>query len=72
MSLPKYSFDTHALVWYFKNSETLSKEARLILDDAFLGNSVAFVSSIVLFEAFHISLKEKDFVFSEFIGFSRS
>ena len=69
MNLPKYSFDTHTLIWYFKDSKTLSKEAKLILDDAFLGNSVAFVSSMVLLEAFHISLKDKHFLFPEFIEF---
>lgn len=69
MKLPRHSFDTHALVWYFKGTKTLSKEARAILDETFLGNSVAFVSSMVLLEAFHISLKEKDFLFSEFIKF---
>jgi PIN domain nuclease of toxin-antitoxin system len=69
MNLSKHSFDTHALVWYFKGSKTLSKEAKLILDKAFLGDSVAFVSSMVLLEAFHIGLKEKDFVFSDFVKF---
>ncbi len=69
INLPKYSFDTHTLVWYFENSDTLSKEAKSILDDAFLGNCLAFVSSMVLLEAFHISLKDKDFLFPEFVDF---
>jgi PIN domain nuclease of toxin-antitoxin system len=69
MNLPKHSFDTHALVWYFKGSKTLSPKARSILNEAFLANSVPFISTMVLLEAFHISLKERDFIFAEFIKF---
>ncbi|PIU71886.1 hypothetical protein CO176_00600 [Candidatus Woesebacteria bacterium CG_4_9_14_3_um_filter_39_10] len=69
MSLPKYCFDTHPLVWYYRESKTLSEKAKLILDEAFSGDLVAFVPSIVLLEAFHISLKDSKFVFSEFVGF---
>ena len=71
MSLFKYCFDTHPLVWYYRESKTLSEKAKLILDEAFGGNSVAFIPSIVLLEAFHISLKDSKFVFSEFTGFLR-
>lgn len=69
MNLPKYSFDTHALVWYFKEEKILSEKAKLILDGAFSGDSIAFVSPIVLLEAFHLSLKEKKFIFSKFLRF---
>lgn len=69
MSLPKYCFDTHPLVWYFRESKTLSEKAKLILDEAFSGNVVAFVPSIVLLEAFHLSLKDSKFVFSRFVDF---
>lgn len=71
MSLPKYCFDTHPLVWYYRESKTLSEKAKLILDEAFSGNVVAFIPSIVLLEAFHISLKDKKFVFSKFVDFLR-
>lgn len=69
MSLPKYCFDTHPLVWYFRESKTLSEKAKLILDEAFAGDIVAFIPSIVLLEAFHLSLKDSKFVFSEFVDF---
>ena len=69
MSLPKYCFDTHPWVWYFRESKTLSEKAKLILDEAFAGNIVAFIPSIVLLEAFHLSLKDSKFVFSEFVDF---
>lgn len=69
MSLPKYCFDTHPLVWYFRESKTLSEKAKLILDEAFNGNSIAFIPSIVLLEAFHLSLKDSKFVFSKFVDF---
>ncbi|MCX6705908.1 MAG: PIN domain-containing protein [Candidatus Woesebacteria bacterium] len=69
MSLPKYCFDTHPLVWYFRESKTLSEKAKLILDEAFAGSIVAFIPSIVLLEAFHLSLKDSKFVFSEFVDF---
>ncbi len=69
MSLPKYCFDTHPLVWYFRESKTLSEKAKQILDEAFTGDSVSFIPSIVLLEAFHISLKDRKFVFSKFVDF---
>lgn len=69
MILPKYCFDTHALVWYFKGTKTLSYKAKQLLDQTFEGNTVAFIPSIVLLEAFHISLKDKEFIFPRFIKF---
>lgn len=69
MTLTKYSFDTHVLVWYFLGSKILSNKAKIILDEAFLGNNVSFISSVVLLEAFHLSLKDKNFVFKKFIRF---
>lgn len=69
MSLPKYSFDTHTLVWYFKESKTLSEKAKLILDEVFEGNSVTFISSVVLLEAFHLSLKDSEFSFPKFVSY---
>jgi len=69
MTLPKYCFDTHALVWYFKGVKTLSNKAKQILDQTFEGNAIAFIPSIVILEAFHISLKDKEFIFSKFIKY---
>lgn len=71
MNLPKYCFDTHTLIWYFRGRKTLSKKAKLILDEAFNENLIAFIPSIVLLEAFHLSLKDRKFVFSKFIDFLR-
>jgi PIN domain nuclease of toxin-antitoxin system len=71
MNLPKYCFDTHPLVWYFKKEKTLSNKAKELLDTAFRGDSISFISSIVLLEAFHLSLKDKKFIFPEFIKFLR-
>lgn len=72
MTLNKYSFDTHVLVWYFQGSKTLSHKAKLILDESFAGDNASFVSSMVLLEAFHLSLKDKKFVFKKFIKFLAS
>jgi predicted nucleic acid-binding protein len=71
MSLPKYCFDTHPLVWYFRERKTLSEKAKLILEEAFKGDLIAFIPSIVLLEAFHLSLKDRKFVFFKFIDFLR-
>lgn len=69
MSLPKYCFDTHSLVWYFRGRKTLSEKAKLILEEAFRGDLIAFIPSIVLLEAFHLSLKDKKFIFIKFVNF---
>lgn len=69
MNSDKYSFDTHALVWYFEGKSTLSSKARFILDDAFTDKNTPFVSVMVLIEALHISFKNKNFIFSKFLKF---
>lgn len=68
MNLPKYSLDTHPLIWYFTGQEKkLSVKARKILDGVFSGDHGCFVSTIVLLEAFHLSLRKKEFIFPEFL-----
>lgn len=69
MNLPKYCFDTHPLIWYFRGEDKLSKKAKDILDIAFNGDSISFLPSIILLEAFHLSLKDKEFVFPKFMKF---
>lgn len=62
-----YSLDTHPLVWYFTGQKTLSPKAKKVLDEIFSEQVSCFLSSIVLLEAFHSSLKQKRFVFSKFL-----
>ena len=69
MNLPKYCFDTHVLVWFFRKSKTLSGKAKSILEEAFLGKSISFIPSIVLLEAFRLSLKDPEFIFPKFLEF---
>jgi len=69
MNLPKYCFDTHPLIWYFRGEDKLSKKAKTVLELAFDGDSISFLPSIVLLEAFHLSLKDSGFVFSKFMKF---
>lgn len=64
---PKYSLDTHPLVWYFTGEKTLSPKAKNVLDEVFLEKIFCFLSSIVLLEVFHLSLRKKGFVFSKFL-----
>lgn len=63
----KYSLDTHPLVWYFTGEKTLSPKAKNALDEVFLEKIFCFLSSIVLLEVFHLSLRKKGFVFSKFL-----
>lgn len=67
MNLPKYSLDTHPLIWYFTGQKTLSFKARQIIDDVFNKKADCFIASIALLEAFHVSLKRKDFDFTKFL-----
>ena len=69
MNLPKYCFDTHPLVWHFKEEKTLSSKAKEILDSAFAGDCISFLPSITLLEAFDLSLRDKKFVFPRFAKF---
>lgn len=67
MSSPKVCLDTHPLIWYFTGQKTLSSKAREIIDRVFSQKTDCFISSIVLLEAFHLSLKKRDFVFAKFL-----
>ena len=67
MNLPKYCLDTHALAWYFMGRKTLSRIAKKIIDSVFSKKNNCFIPSIVLLEAFHISLKDKEFNFPTFL-----
>ncbi|MEK7497895.1 MAG: PIN domain-containing protein [Patescibacteria group bacterium] len=71
MKLVRYCLDTHALVWYFRKRQTLSLKAELIFDEIFTGKSIGVISPITLLEAYHISLKDKNFVFTRFQDFMK-
>lgn len=67
MSPLKYCLDTHPLIWYFTGQKTLSTDAKDALDDIFSGKADCFISSIVLLETFHLSIKKKSFNFLTFL-----
>lgn len=67
MNLPKYCFDTHPLIWYFTGQKTLTPKAKKILDGIFTEKLSCFIPSIVFLEAFHLSLKNKKFIFPQFL-----
>lgn len=71
MSLSKYCLDTHPLVWYFTGQKTLSAKAKKILDDIFSGQAECFISIIVLLETYHLSLKNRNFIFPKFLEILR-
>lgn len=67
MKHSKYCLDTHPIIWYFTGQKTLSKKAKKVIDNIFSGKFDCFISSIVLLEAFHVSLKYKKFNFPKFL-----
>lgn len=67
MSSPKVCLDTHPLIWYFTGQRTLSLKAKGVIDSVFNQKTDCFISSIVLLESFHLSLKRKDFIFTKFL-----
>lgn len=67
MNSPKFSLDTHPLVCYFTGQKTLSSRAKQALDEVFSGRKLCFIASIVLLETFHLSLKNKKFIFPKFL-----
>lgn len=67
MNSSNYCLDTHPLVWYFTGQKTLSQQAKQVLDDIFTGKATAFIPTIVLLEAFHVSMKKKEFLFPLFL-----
>lgn len=65
--MDNYSLDTHALVWYIRGHKTLSIRSKNLIREIFEGNANCFISSIAVLEAYYISLKHKDFIFSNFL-----
>lgn len=65
--MDNYSLDTHSLVWYIRGSGTLSLKARQIVQDIFDGKTGCYISTMAILEAYYISLKYKDFIFSNFL-----
>lgn len=61
-----YSIDTHALIWFLEGRSTLSKPARAIIGEIFEGKHLASISVMCYVEAFHNSLKRKEFIFNNF------
>jgi len=64
---PSYCLDTHPLIWYTTGQTALSASAKTLLDAVFSGKTSAYISSIVLLETFHLSLKHRDFIFPTFL-----
>jgi PIN domain nuclease of toxin-antitoxin system len=67
LKLDNYSLDTHSLVWYIRGSNTLSSKARQIIQEIFDNKAGCYVSTMAILEAYNISLKYKDFIFSNFL-----
>jgi PIN domain nuclease of toxin-antitoxin system len=65
--LENYSLDTHSLVWYIRGFSTLSPTAKDIIAKIYRGEANGFISTMVVLEAFYISLKHKTFAFSSFL-----
>ncbi|MBI4067418.1 PIN domain-containing protein [Candidatus Gottesmanbacteria bacterium] len=63
----KYSLDTHALVWYSTGDSRLSSNAKLVIDAIFSSKYVCFLSTIVLLEAFYVSLRKKTYSFPDLL-----
>ena len=66
MNSPKFCLDTHPLIWYFLGQKTLSPKAKQILDQIFEDKALSYIPSIVILEAYHLSLKSPKFNFSKF------
>jgi len=65
--LDNYSLDTHSIVWYIRGQKTLSYKAREIIEKIFAGEANGYISTMAILEAFYVSLKHKDFIFSHFL-----
>jgi PIN domain nuclease of toxin-antitoxin system len=53
----EYVADTHALLWYLRNSPLLSKNANAAFDEADDGNALIYVPAIVLAELYFLNVK---------------
>lgn len=67
IKLDNYSLDTHALVWYIRGQSTLSSKAKHVISKIFAGEANGFISTMVILEAFYISLKHENFIFDKFL-----
>ena len=65
--MDSYSLDTHSLVWYIRGQKTLSLKAGEIIQKILKGEVNCYISTMVVLEAFYISLKHKNFTFSKFL-----
>ena len=65
----RYCLDTHVLVWYFRGKSTLSKSAKKVVEEILLGKAVGVISTMSLLESFYIGLRDKEFIFSDFLKF---
>ncbi len=65
--MDSYSLDTHSLVWYIRGSSTLSLTAKNVIAKIFAGDANCYISTMVILEAFYVSLKHKNFIFSNFL-----
>ena len=65
--MDNYSLDTHSLVWYIRGQSTLSSTAKSIIAKIFAGEANGFISIMVVLEAYYVSMKHKNFVFSKFL-----
>jgi len=55
----EYVTDTHALFWYLRNSPLLATNASAAFDEAYTGNAVIYIPSIVLAELYFLNVKYK-------------
>lgn len=67
MNLDNYCLDTHPLVWYFLKQKTLSLVAEQLIRKIFRDEAVGVISTMVLLEAYYVSLKNKNFNFPKFM-----
>ncbi len=65
--MDSYSLDTHSLVWYIRGQKTLSLKAGEIIQKILKGEVNCYISTMVVLEAFYISLKHKNFTFPKFL-----
>jgi len=66
MNSSKFCLDTHPLIWYFLGQKTLSSKAKQIIGKIFSIETICYIPSIVILEAFHLSLKQPKFNFTKF------
>ncbi|MBI4034983.1 MAG: PIN domain-containing protein [Candidatus Chisholmbacteria bacterium] len=64
----KFCVDTHSLVWYFLGRKTLSHKAKLLIQAGFTPKATLVIPTLVLLEAFHLSLKQPRFSFPKFVA----